>query len=94
MLEPLRNCVKVLSRAAMEASMTSIESFLDDLEEQGLLQNGILAMAIHSQVRKDASLTTELEAIITNALREMNAREIGIYTAAAIIIGVINSAPK
>jgi hypothetical protein len=72
--------------------VNTVSEFLDELRDEGVLQNGVLEMAIRDQTDKDAALNPIMRAILVHALQEMNARKIGVYTTAAIMIGAINTA--
>lgn len=72
----------------------TVGEFLNELKDNGHLQNGMLEMAIRDQTDESAALNPNLRAILVGALEEMNRREIGIYTAATIMIGAINSAKR
>ncbi|MDB5265394.1 MAG: hypothetical protein JWM39_107 [Parcubacteria group bacterium] len=76
----------------METS--NVDEFLDSLKTKGVLQNSTLETLLRTMARKDVSLGAGIQAVLTNALQEMNVRESGVYTAAAIMIGLINSMPS
>lgn len=66
-------------------------TFLDKLKEEGILLNSDLEKAIRSRTHPAWNLDEGKQTILRNMLRETNARESGVYTTAAIVLGLLNS---
>lgn len=70
-----------------------LKDFLNELKKEGLLINIDLEQAIRKETYGNKIIYTHRMMIVREALGEMNRREIGVYTAAAVIIAVINTSP-
>lgn len=75
----------------MTTKLTTVRDFLEMAKKEGLLVNNDLEKAIISQTQIDVLriINDGLVEILLNALREARARELGVYTTAAIIIGAL-----
>jgi len=70
---------------------TKLGTFLGQLKEEGLLQNSDLEKTIRSRTSPAWNLDEGQQTFLRNVLRETNARESGVYTTAAIVLGLLNS---
>ena len=73
----------------MSVKLTTIRDFLERARKEGVLINTDLENAITSQTDAVRIISDELVEILLKTLRETNARKLGIYTTAAIIIAAL-----
>ena len=73
----------------MATKLTTIRDFLDKAKKEGILINTDLEKAIVSQTDAVKIISDGLVEILRKTLRETNARNLGVYTTATIVIAVL-----
>ena len=80
-----------MSQAPTLRRTSLVGEYLNELKEARMLVNTDLERAIRRETDATRILSPDQMDIVREALGEMNRRELGVYTAAAIIIAAINS---
>ena len=72
--------------------MKTIAQVLTQAKAQSLLMNTNLENAIAVNIDGEKQVSPSLELVILQTFGEANRRELGVYTTAAILVALINSA--